>query len=122
MEPKLSARLSRWRDSWQALAVAEIIEKYAEDAVHESPGVKRLFPDNDAARLEGRAAIAEFVAVAAARLRSFRIEPFSVFESGDVSVIEYRRIANDDEAGAIKVCEVIVWRGDRVVASRVYHA
>jgi hypothetical protein len=120
MDLSLSPRLAGWRKAWQTLSASDIAARYADDAVHESPGVKRLFPGKS--RLEGRAAIDEYIATALARLQSFRIEPFAVSECGDVSVIEYNRVANDDEASAIKVCEVIVWRGERVAASRVYHA
>jgi hypothetical protein len=75
-----------------------------------------------AGRLKGRQAIAKLAAVGAARLSAIRFEPFAATETENSSVLEYRRIYNNDEASATNVCEVIFWRGEEIVESRVYHA
>jgi hypothetical protein len=118
----LSPRLERWCAAWHSLDRNRIIALYSERAVHESPAVARLLPAHGGTRLVGHAQIAGYVAVACERLRSLRFEPFHVLEVGDVTVMEYRRTANDETSKAINVCEIVQWQGDKVIASRVYHA
>ena len=122
MQRKLSNRLMRWSEAWQSLDPERVGEVYATDAVHESAAVKRLFPQNRDGRLAGREAIKELAKAAAARFRALRFEPLTATETESASVFEYRRVTDNDETSAIKVCEVIQWRGDEVVESRVYHA
>ena len=64
----------------------------------------------------------ELAAAAAARFGALRFEPLQATETEHASVLEYRRIIDHDETSAIRVCEVIFWRGDEVIESRVYHA
>ena len=85
-------------------------------------GGNPVFPDNAQGCLKGRQAISKLAAAAASRLSVLRFEPFQAIETADASVLEYRRIFNNDDASAVNVCEVIFWRGDEIVESRVYHA
>jgi hypothetical protein len=122
MPTKLSKRLERWCEAWQSLDAERVAKLYAIDAVHQSQTVTRAFPENLQGRLKGRQAIAKLAAVGAARLSAIRFEPFAATETENSSVLEYRRIYNNDEASATNVCEVIFWRGEEIVESRVYHA
>jgi len=122
MEPKLSKRLRRWSEAWQSLDAERVGEVYASDAVHQSAAVKRLFPEKADGRLAGREAIKQLARAAEARFKALRFDPLKVTETDNVSVFEYRRVTDNDEASAVSVCEVIFWRGEEVVESRVYHA
>ena len=122
MSCALSQRLADWRAAWESLDPERIVALYAADAVHESAAAGRALPWHAGARLSGRGEIEAFVASACRNLCSFRIEPRHVVEHAEVSVIEYRRVFNDDESRAVLACEVIQWRDSRVAASRVYHA
>jgi len=120
MTEGLSPRLARWCSAWHSLDRDRIVALYGEHAVHESPAVARFLPAHGGTRLVGRAQIAGYVAAACERLRSLHFEPLHVLEAGDITVMEYRRTANGENA--INVCEVVQWQGDTVIASRVYHA
>jgi hypothetical protein len=122
MQTKLSKRLERWCEAWQSLDTERVAKLYAIDAVHRSSAVTRFFPDNAEGRLKGRQAISKLAAAAAARISVLRFEPFQATETADTSVLEYRRIFNNDDASAVNVCEVIFWHGEEIVESRVYHA
>jgi hypothetical protein len=122
MHPKLSKRLARWSEAWQSLDPERVGKVYAADAVHQSAAVKRLLPEKTDGRLAGREAIKELARAAAGRFSALRFEPLEATETEVASVFEYRRVTDNDEASAVKVCEVIFWRGDEVVESRVYHA
>lgn len=122
MEAKLSKRLKRWSEAWQSLDPQRVRQVYAADAVHASAAVTRLLPGNADGRLTGRLAIEELARAVAARFSALRFEPFAATETENASVFEYRRITDNDEASAVHVCEVIFWRGDEVIESRVYHA
>src|SRR5258706_6436397 len=97
MQPKLSKRLERWCEAWQSLDAKRVAKLYAADALHQSKTVTRVHPDNVEGRLEGRQAIAELATAGAARLSAIRFEPFGVTETENASVLEYRRIYNNDE-------------------------
>jgi hypothetical protein len=122
MEAKLSPRLARWSEAWQSLDPERVGAVYAVDAVHQSAAVKRLFPEQADGRLAGREAIKRLARAAASRFSALRFEPLKATETENVSVFEYRRVTEDDEASAINACEVIFWRGNEVIVSRVYHA
>jgi hypothetical protein len=122
MQTKLSKRLERWCEAWQSLDTERIAKLYAIDAEHRSSAVTRLFPDNAEGCLKGRQAITKLAAAAAARLSALRFEPLQATETENASVLEYRRIFNNDDTSAANVCEVIFWRGDEIVESRIYHA
>jgi hypothetical protein len=80
------------------------------------------FPRGADGRLAGREAIKALARAAAARFSALRFEPLKATETEDASIFEYRRVTDNDVASAVQVCEVIFWRGDEVIESRVYHA
>jgi ketosteroid isomerase-like protein len=118
----MSPRLACWRDAWQSLDAQRIVALYTDDAVHQTPPAARIFPDNKEGRLAGREAIAQFVTIVCQRLQKLEFIAYRIIETGEASIMEYRRILNGDVAGAVDSCEVILWRGDQVQESRVYHA
>jgi ketosteroid isomerase-like protein len=122
MQTDLSKRLARWREAWQSLDTKRIAAIYADNAVHVSQSVSRVFPENVEGRLQGRKPIAEWAKAIAARLKALHFEPLHVTETKDASIFEYWRTLNNDKTTAVRVCEVISWRGDEVIESRVYHA
>jgi hypothetical protein len=122
MQTNLSTRLTRWREAWQSLDAKRIAEIYADEAVHLSQSVSRIFPDNVEGCIRGRKPIAEWAQAISARLKALHFEPLHATETEDASIFEYSRTFNNDKATAVRVCEVIVWRGDEVIESRVYHA
>ena len=115
-EPGSVAR--RWLAAFNAGDVDALIELYAEDAVHESPKVRKAMPGSDG-KLVGKAAMRDWWQQAFSRLPGMVYELTALTSDSSRAVIEYMRTAPGQEP--LAVAEAFEVRDGRIVHSIVYH-
>lgn len=108
----------RWLAAFNAGDVEALIALYAEDAVHESPKVRKAVPGSDG-RLVGKAAMRDWWQDAFNRLPGMAYELTALTSDSSRAVIEYLRKAPGEEPFA--VAEAFEVRDGKIVHSIVYH-
>jgi len=108
----------RWLAAFNAGDVEALIELYAEDAVHESPKVRKAMPGSDG-KLVGKAAMRSWWQQAFSRLPGITYELTAVTSDSSRAVIEYIRRAPGEQP--ITVAEAFEVRDGKIVHSIVYH-
>ena len=108
----------RWLAAFNAGDVEALIELYAEDAVHESPKVRKAIPGSDG-RLVGKVAMRDWWQQAFTRLPGMRYELSALTSDQSRAVIEYVRRAPGEEP--LAVAEAFEVRDGKIVHSVVYH-
>ena len=108
----------RWLAAFNAGDVEALIELYAEDAVHESPKVRKAIPGSDG-RLVGKVAMRDWWQQAFTRLPGVRYELSALTSDQSRAVIEYVRRAPGEEP--LAVAEAFEVRDGKIVHSVVYH-
>lgn len=114
-------RVERWKSAWESCDVERIVALYTEDARHESAIVPKLYPEARGTVLRGERALHEYVVRGVAWFHGLEIEVRSVIGDGKRTAIEYRRRSQGDAKKAVRVVELIEWRGDRIRSATVYH-
>ena len=108
----------RWLAASNAGDVAAMIDLYSEDAIHESPRVKRTMPASDG-KLLGKAAIRAWWEQSIGGVPGLSYELSALTSDDSRAVIEYVRRAPGQEA--LAVAEVFEVRDGKIVHSIVYH-
>lgn len=116
----ISSRVQRWLDAWQGDEPAAVAALYAPDGKHESARIAAAMPELGRTYLIGPDELREYARRAFQRLAWRRFELTALVERDGFSVLEYLRHTPLD-AVPTRVCEVLQWRGDHLVASRAYH-
>jgi limonene-1,2-epoxide hydrolase len=107
-----------WIAAFNAHDVDALVALYADDATHTSPKIRTLHPESGG-KLLGKAALSAWWRDANARIPGLRYELTAVTANADRVFVEYLRHAPNQEV--MPVAEVFDVRGDKIVASRVYH-
>ena len=115
-DPEHVAR--RWLAAFNAGDVEAVVELYAEDAVHESPKVRKTMPGSGG-KLEGKAAMREWWQQALERQPGITYELTALTSDQSRAVIEYIRRAPGEEP--LAVAEAFEVRQGKIVHSVVYH-
>jgi hypothetical protein len=108
----------RWLAAFNAGDVEALIELYAEDAVHESPKVRKAMPGSDG-KLVGKAAMRAWWQQAFSRLPGMAYELTALTSDSSRAVIEYIRRAPGEQP--LAVAEAFEVREGKIVHSIVYH-
>jgi hypothetical protein len=108
----------RWLAAFNAGDVDALIDLYAEDAVHESPKVRKAMPGSDG-KLAGKAAMREWWQEAFSRLPGMTYELTALTSDRSRAVIEYIRRAPGE--APLAVAEAFVVHEGKIVHSIVYH-
>ena len=108
----------RWLAASNAGDVEAMIDLYSEEAVHESPKVKRTMPGSDG-KLVGKAALREWWVQSIRGVPGLNYELSALTSDDSRAVIEYVRRAPGQEAFA--VAEIFEIRAGKIVHSIVYH-
>ncbi|MDZ4380079.1 MAG: nuclear transport factor 2 family protein [Parvibaculum sp.] len=120
----LPAMVAAWQAAWQSLDPERVARLYAAEATHMSGIVVSRMNRADAT-LRGVDEIRAYASVAASQLKSFEACILEVIAEetpdGGRASVEYWRVVNGDEAGRKRVVEIIEWRGEKIVACRVFH-
>lgn len=108
----------RWLAAFNAGDVEALIELYSEDAIHESPKVRKAMPGSGG-KLVGKAAMRDWWKRSFSRLPGLTYELTALTSDRSRAVIEYIRRAPDEEP--LTVAEVFEVRDGKIVHSIVYH-
>jgi hypothetical protein len=108
----------RWLAASNSGDVEAMIDLYSEDAVHESPKVRRSLPGSDG-KLVGKAAIRTWWEQSIGGVPGLSYELSALTSDGSRAVIEYLRRAPGEEP--VAVAEVFEVRDGKIVHSIVYH-
>jgi hypothetical protein len=108
----------RWLSAFNAADVEALIELYAEDAVHESPKVRKAMPGSEG-KLVGKAAMRDWWQDAFKRLPGMAYELTALTSNASRAVIEYIRNAPNEQP--LAVAEAFEVREGKIVHSIVYH-
>lgn len=108
----------RWLAAFNAADVDAVVELYAEDAVHESPKIRKTMPGSGG-KLIGKAAMREWWKQALGRQPSITYELTALTSDDSRAVIEYIRRAPGEEP--LAVAEAFEVRDGKIVHSIVYH-
>lgn len=115
-EPADVAR--QWLAAFNAGDVEALIELYAEDAVHESPKVRKAMPGSEG-KLKGKAAMRDWWQQAFNRLPGMSYELTALTSDSSRAVIEYVRRAPGEQP--LAVAEAFEVRDGKIVHSVVHH-
>jgi hypothetical protein len=108
----------RWLAAFNAADIDSLIDLYAEDAVHESPKVRKSMPGSDG-KLTGKTAMREWWSQAFSRLPGMTYDLTALTSDRSRAVIEYvRRAPGEDPLAVAEAFEV---RDGKIVHSVVYH-
>lgn len=108
----------RWLAAFNAGDVDALIELYAEDAVHESPKVRKAMPGSGG-KLVGKTAMRSWWQQAFSRLPGITYELTALTSDSSRAVIEYMRRAPGEQP--LAVAEAFEVRDGKIVHSVVYH-
>jgi hypothetical protein len=108
----------RWLAAFNAGDLEALIELYAEDAVHESPKVRKAVPGSDG-KLVGKAAMRDWWQQAFSRLPGMAYELTVLTSDSSRAVLEYIRRAPGEQP--LAVAEAFEVRDGKIVHSIVYH-
>jgi hypothetical protein len=108
----------RWLAAFNAGDVDSLVDLYADDAVHESPKVRKAMPGSGG-KLVGRSAMRDWWQQAFTRLPGMTYELTTLTSNRSRAVIEYVRRAPGEEP--LRVAEAFEVRDGKIVHSVVYH-
>jgi hypothetical protein len=108
----------RWLAAFNAGDLDSLIELYADDAVHESPKIRKAMPASGG-KLVGKTAMREWWKQAFSRLPGMTYELTALTSDRSRAVIEYIRRAPGQEP--LSVAEAFEVRDGEIVHSVVYH-
>jgi steroid delta-isomerase-like uncharacterized protein len=108
----------RWLAAFNAGDADAVAALYSEDAIHESPKVRRAMPASGG-RLTGKAAIRDWFREAIARTPGMSYDLSALTSDDSRVVIEYMRRAPGEEP--LAVAEAFAVRHGKIVHSVVYH-
>lgn len=107
-----------WLAAFNAGDADALVELYSDDAVHESPKVRKAMPGSGG-KLVGKSAMLAWWKQAFSRLPGITYELTALTSDGSRAVIEYiRRAPGEDPLAVAEAFEV---RDGKVVHSVVYH-
>jgi hypothetical protein len=116
----ISPRVQRWLKAWQGDDPDAVAQLYAAAGRHESHRIPAAMPELGRDYLIGPDELRDYAARAFKRLRWRRFELTNLIEQDGFSVLEYLR-HTPLEAAPTRVCEVLQWRDETLIASRAYH-
>jgi hypothetical protein len=116
-----SKRVLDWKAAWESRDPSRIVALYAPHSTHASARVADLRPDLGRSELHGLAELEEYARVAFARFTWLRFDLLTVTESSNRAAVEYLRHSNLDGDKPSHVLELIEWRGEMIIAVRVFH-
>ena len=116
----ISPRVQRWLDAWQGNDPEAVAALYAAGGRHESHRIAAAMPELGRDYLVGPDELRSYAARAFKRLVWRRFELTSLTEQDGFSVLEYLRHTPLDSTPA-RVCEVLQWEDQQLIASRAYH-
>ena len=108
----------RWLAASNAGDIEAMLDLYSEEAVHESPKVRRTMPGSDG-KLVGKAAIRAWWVQSIGGVPGLIYELSALTSDGSRAVVEYVRRAPGQEA--LAVAEIFEVRDGKIVHSIVYH-
>jgi steroid delta-isomerase-like uncharacterized protein len=108
----------RWLAAFNAGDVEAVVDLYAEDAVHESPKIRKTMPGSGG-KLVGKAAMREWWQQALRRQPGIAYDLTALTSDRSRAVIEYVRRAPDEEP--LAVAESFEVRHGKITHSVVYH-
>lgn len=118
----MSARVERWKATWETRDVAAVVAMYAPSGSHASHRVALVWPELGRTTLHGHDEIRAYVQRALARFEWIRFDLVSVTEDPGRSAVEYFRHSNVDSDRPQHVLELLEWQGPLLRAVRVFHA
>jgi len=110
--------VQRWFAAFNAHALEDLLDLYAEHAEHGSPKLRALQPGTDGL-IKGKTALRAWWADAFQRLPSLSYEVLHVIADDHRAFMEYLR--HVDGEPDLRVGEVLVIENGLIVASRVFH-
>lgn len=117
----MSARVDRWKATWERRDVDAVVAMYAPDATHASGLVATRWPELGRTTLRGRDEIREYVRRGLSRFAWLRFDVATVTETPERSAVEYLRQSDLDGAHPPHVLELLEWDGPLLRAVRVFH-
>lgn len=114
----LVAVAKEWIRAFNARDLDRLLSLYADDAVHLSPKLRDRQPETKG-EIRGKAALRAWWADSYARLPSLEYQERHVTAMNDRVFLEYDRVVPGEPV--LRVAELFVVRGSRIVESRVFH-
>lgn len=115
---KLQSIAFKWFDAFNAHNLEQLLSLYDDDAEHYSPKLKIRQPETNGL-VKGKSALREWWRDSFNRIPTLHYKVTSLTANGDRVFMEYIRCVEGEEN--LFVAEVLVVKGDRIIASRVYH-
>jgi hypothetical protein len=109
---------TKWFDAFNTKNLEMLLSLYANDAKHYSPKLKIRKPETNG-WIRGKNELRLWWSDAFERLPNLRYEPQTFTTNNDRIFMEYiRKVAGEDD---MLVGEVLEFKNEKIIASRVYH-
>jgi hypothetical protein len=113
--------VQRWKAAWESGDPDAVAALYGPASTHDSAKVAAAMPElGGATRLTGSAQLRLYAERAFARVGRLSFALLSVVAGDGVVAVEYERTSSNEPTPK-RVVEILEWRGDIILATRVYH-